>query len=114
MLTLTNKEVGDIVVVNAAGRITLGKESNNLKGYIRGFLNSGKKGVVLNVQGITYVDHAGLGTLVACHSDAKNRKQGFVLCCINRKFEEVLHVTKLDAVFVAFDTEEEAVASFSK
>ena len=63
----------------------------------------------------TQVDtDAGLGTLVAAHHSAKGQGASLRLCHLGTKFQEVLQITKLMTIFEVFNTEAEAVASFSK
>ncbi len=90
---MTNREVDGVSVVALDGRIVLGEESNALREKVKSLIAEGKKKIVLNMDNITFIDSAGLGTLVAA---------------------EVLQITKLLTVFDVYNSEAEAVASFSK
>jgi anti-sigma B factor antagonist len=74
----------------------------------------GKTKVVLNMANITFIDSAGLGTLVAAHHSAKSQGAALKLAHLGSKFQEVLQITKLLTVFDVYNTEAEAVASFAK
>jgi anti-sigma B factor antagonist len=113
-LKMTNREVDGVSVVALNGRIVLGEESNALREKVKSFLAEGKKKIVLNMDNITFIDSAGLGTLVAAHHSAKSQGSSLRLCHLGSKFQEVLQITKLLTVFEVFDTEAAAVASFSK
>jgi len=113
-LKMTNREVDGVSVVALDGRIVLGEESNALREKVKGLIASGKKKIVLNMDNITFIDSAGLGTLVAAHHSAKSQGAGLRLCHLGSKFQEVLQITKLMTVFDVYNTEAEAVASFSK
>jgi len=113
-LKMTNREVDGVSVVALDGRIVLGEESNALREKVKGLIAAGKKKIVLNMDNITFIDSAGLGTLVAAHHSAKSQGAGLRLCHLGSKFQEVLQITKLMTVFDVFNTEAEAVASFSK
>jgi anti-sigma B factor antagonist len=63
---------------------------------------------------ITFIDSAGLGTLVASHHSAKSQGAALKLAHLGSKFQEVLQITKLLTVFDVYSTEAEAVASFAK
>ncbi len=69
-LKLTNREVDGVSVVALEGRIVLGEESNALREKVKSLLAGGKKNIVLNMDNVTYIDSAGLGTLVASHHSA--------------------------------------------
>jgi anti-sigma B factor antagonist len=113
-LKMTNREVDGVSVVALDGRIVLGEESNALREKVKGLIAAGKKKIVLNMDNVTFIDSAGLGTLVAAHHSAKSQGAGLRLCHLGTKFQEVLQITKLMTVFDVYNTEAEAVASFSK
>jgi anti-sigma B factor antagonist len=113
-LKMTNREVDGVSVVALDGRIVLGEESNALREKVKGLIASGKKKIILNMDNVTFIDSAGLGTLVAAHHSAKSQGAGLRLCHLGSKFQEVLQITKLMTVFDVYKTEAEAVASFSK
>jgi anti-sigma B factor antagonist len=113
-LRMTQREVDGVTVVALDGRIVLGEESNTLREKVKWLLAEGKKHTVLNMQNITFIDSAGLGTLVTCHYTAKKEGASIRLCHLSTKFKELLQITKLLTLFQVFDTEAAAVASFSK
>jgi len=113
-LKLNQREVDGVTVVALDGRIVLGEESNALREKVKSLLADGKKKVVLNMDNITFIDSAGLGTLVAAHHSAKGQGASLRLCHLGSKFQEVLQITKLLTVLDVYDTEAQAVSSFSK
>ncbi len=113
-LKLTNREVNGVSVVALEGRIVLGEESNALREKVKSLLAGGKKNIVLNMDNVTYIDSAGLGTLVASHHSAKSQGAALKLSNLGSKFQEVLQVTKLLTVFDVYDSETAAIRSFSK
>ncbi len=112
-LKLSDRQVDGVEVVALEGRIVLGEESNALREKVKGFLAGGKKNIVLNMSNVTYIDSAGLGTLVASHHSAKTQGASLKLSNLGQKFQEVLQVTKLLTVFEVYDSEAAAIRSFS-
>ncbi len=111
-LKMTNREVDGVSVVALDGRIVLGEESNALREKVKSLIAAGKKKIVLNMDNVTFIDSAGLGTLVAAHHSVKSQGASLRLCHLGSKFQEVLQITKLLTVFDVFNSEAEAVASF--
>ena len=111
-LKFTNREVDGVAVLALDGRIVLGEESNALREKVKAVVAEGKKKIVLNMDNVTFIDSAGLGTLVASHHSAKAQGAALKLCHLGSKFQEVLQITKLLTVFDVYNTEAEAVASF--
>jgi anti-sigma B factor antagonist len=112
-LRMTDREVSGVTVVEIEGRIVLGEESNSFREHVKSLLAAGKKKVVLNMSNVTYIDSAGLGTLVATYSSARAQGATLKLSNLGTKFREVLQVTKLFTVFDVYDTEAASVQSFN-
>ena len=64
-LRMTDHDVNGITVLEIDGRIVLGEESNGFRERVKELLAAGKRKIVLNLANVTYIDSAGLGTLVA-------------------------------------------------
>ena len=111
-LRITDREASGVTVVEIEGRIVLGEESNSFREHIKALLAAGKKKIVLNLANVSYIDSAGLGSLVATFSSAKAQGATLKLAKLGNKFKEVLQVTKLMTVFDVYDNEAAAVQSF--
>jgi anti-sigma B factor antagonist len=111
-LKITNRQVDGVAVVDLAGRIVLGEESNALREQVKGMLAAGQKKIVLNMNDVTYIDSSGLGALVAAHHSARTQGASLKLAHLGSKFQEILQVTKLLTVFEVHDTEAAAIRSF--
>jgi len=109
---MTDREVNGVTVIDLEGRIVLGEESNSFREKVKGLLAAGKKKIVLNLANVTYIDSAGLGTLVATFHSARSQGAMLKLANLGQKFKEVLQVTKLMTVFDTYESEAAAVQSF--
>src|SRR5579875_2470624 len=67
---MTDREVNGVTVIDLEGRIVLGEESNSFRERVKSLLAAGKKKIVLNLANVSYIDSAGLGTLVATFHSA--------------------------------------------
>lgn len=113
-LRMTDRDVNGITVLDIEGRIVLGEESNSFRERVKSLLAAGKKKIVLNMSNVSYIDSAGLGTLVATFHSARSQGSTLKLANLGAKFKEVLQVTKLMTVFDTYDNEALAVQSFAK
>jgi anti-sigma B factor antagonist len=111
---MTERDVNGVIVLDIEGRIVLGDESNSFRERVKSLLAAGQKKIVLNLANVTYIDSAGLGTLVATFHSARSQGALLKLANLGAKFKEVLQVTKLMTVFDTYDSEEAAIQSFSK
>ncbi|HEV2299057.1 MAG TPA: STAS domain-containing protein [Candidatus Acidoferrales bacterium] len=113
-LRMTDREMSGVTVLDLDGRIVLGEESNAFRERVKGLLANNHKKIVLNMSNVSYIDSAGLGTLVATFHSARSQGGTLKLCNLGAKFKEVLQVTKLMTVFDVYDNDTAAVASFGK
>ena len=113
-LRMTDREVSGVDVIDIEGRIVLGEESNSFREKVKSLLAAGKKKIVLNLAQVSYIDSAGLGTLVATFHSARSQGATLKLTNLGSKFKEVLQVTKLMTVFDTYDSESAAIQSFGK
>src|ERR1035441_7420047 len=111
-LTMVEKQVSGVTVLQLSGRITLGEESSQLRTKIKDVLGQGNTRLVLDLAEVAYIDSAGLGTLVAGFTSAQNQGANMKLANLTKRFTETLNITKLVTVFDVYDTVQEAVNSF--
>ena len=107
------RHVGNVAIVDLSGRITLGEGSGTVRSAIKELVMEGRKNILLNLAGVTYLDSAGLGELVGSYASVGNAGGQIKLLNTQGKVKDLLAVTKLYTVFVTFDNEAEALRSFS-
>ena len=112
-LRITERDVSGVSVLHLEGRIVLGDESNAFRERFKGLMAAGKKKIVLNLANVTYIDSAGLGTLVATFNNARSQGATLKLAGLGSKSKEVVQLARLMTFFDIFDSDSAAVASFS-
>jgi len=110
---LTVRQVGDVCVVDAVGRLTLGEGSSTFRDTIRNLVGQGNKKIVLNLGDVTYIDSSGIGELVSAFTTVTNQGGRLKLLNLTKRVQDLLQISKLYSVFEVFDDEAAAVASFA-
>jgi anti-sigma B factor antagonist len=110
---LTTRQVGDVCVVDAVGRITLGEGSSIFRDTIRDLVAKGEKKILVNLAEVTYIDSSGIGEMVSGFTTVTNHGGSLKLLNLSKRVQDLLQITKLYTVFEAFDDEAAAVRSFS-
>lgn len=113
-MDIAERTVRDVTVLDLKGKMTLGEGDELLKERINTLLANGKKKLVLNLEGVPYIDSAGLGEVVRTYTTVSRQGGSLKLLNLTKRIEDLLSITKLLTVFDTFDTEAEAVDSFSK
>jgi anti-sigma B factor antagonist len=110
---MTTRQVGDVTVIDAAGRITLGEGSTTFRDTIKDLVSKGDKKVLLNLSEVSYIDSSGIGELVSGFTTVSNAGGKLKLVGLTKRVQDLLQITKLYTVFEVFDEEAPALASFS-
>ena len=109
---LTTRQVGDVTVIDAAGRITLGEGSSTFRDTIKDLVSKGNKKILLNLADITYIDSSGIGEMVSGFTSVSNAGGQLKLLNLTKRVQDLLQITKLYTVFEVFDDEAAALSSF--
>ena len=112
-IQVTNRVVGDLSVIDVAGRITLGEGASALRENIRGLVGKGNKKILLNLSDVSYIDSSGIGELVSGFTTVTNQGGVLKLLGLTKRVKDLLQITKLYTVFEVFDDEAAAVRSFA-
>jgi anti-sigma B factor antagonist len=112
-IKLTSRQVGDVTVIDAAGRITLGEGASAFRDMIRDLAAKGNKKILLTLSEVSYIDSSGIGEMVSGFTTVTNNGGQLKLIGLSKRVKDLLQITKLYTVFEAFDDEAEAVRSFS-
>jgi anti-sigma B factor antagonist len=112
-LKLATRNKDGILVVDCSGRIVFGEESSLLRDTVKKIISENKR-IVLNLGEVSYIDSGGLGTLVSLHTSAQNAGGTIKLANLTKRVGDLLQVTKLLTVFDVYNSEAEAIESFSK
>jgi len=111
-MDIVERTVSDVTVLDLKGKMTLGEGDEMLKDKINSLLAAGKKKLLLNLEGVPYIDSAGLGEVVRTYTTVSRQGGSLKLLNLTKRIEDLLSITKLLTVFDTFDSEAEAVQSY--
>ena len=111
-LNISERQVGDVTLLDMSGKITIGEGSVALRTAIRRLLEEGKKKILLNLAGVGYIDSSGIGELVSSYTAINNASGQLKLLSLTQKLQDLLAITKLLTVFDTYENESEALASY--
>lgn len=112
-MNIDQRSVGDVVVLDLKGKITLGEGDELLKDKVNSLVNQGHRKIVLNLADVPYIDSAGLGEIVRTYTTVSRQGGSLKLLNLTKRITDLLSITKLLTVFETFESENEAVRSFS-
>lgn len=105
------RQVGQVSVVEVSGKLT-SFESGALRNSIARLLKEGHKQILLNLNGLVYLDSSGIGDLVHTYMSVIKSGGEMKVVGLTEKVEEILKITQLYQVFPDFKDEHTALQSF--
>ena len=110
---LSTRQVGNVSVIDVAGRITLGEGSSALRETLRELVAKNQNKILLNLADVTYIDSSGIGELVSGYTTVTNTGGSLKLLNLNKRVKDLLQITKLYTVFEVHEDEAAAIRSYA-
>jgi anti-sigma B factor antagonist len=111
-LNISERQAGDVTILDLSGKITIGEGSVALRNTIRRLLGEGKNKILLNLGSVGYIDSSGIGELVSSFTAVNKENGQLKLLNLTQKIQDLLAITKLLTVFDVFEDEGEALGSY--
>jgi anti-sigma B factor antagonist len=112
-LALTHRTIGDIVAIECSGRIVEGAEAADLERRVRD-LQVVHRDFVLDLNGVAFVDSAGLGLLVRLLARLRRSSGDLKLCRVAPNIERSLNVSRLSSVLATYESVDAALEAFRR
>ncbi len=112
-MEIQERTLQGVVVLDLTGKLTIGEGDELLKERISNLVQQGHRNLLLNLEGVPYVDSAGLGEIVRTYTTVSRQGGQLKLVNLTKRITDLLSITKLLTVFETYESEDEAVKSFS-
>lgn len=109
-MNIIKNRQSDVTILDIQGVIKLGESAREFSSYLDKVLNEETGPVLINFEGINYMDSTGLGELIGYLQKFEDRQRKMALLKPNHRILALLKITKLDTVFKIFDSRDEALA----
>ncbi len=106
-LDITTNRDGNVCLVSVQGEIDV-YTSPALKAEIAAAVESGCINLVIDIDGVGFIDSSGLGVLVSGLRRVKENAGSMRIVCTRESILKILRITGLDKVFPIFASAEEA------
>ena len=112
IMRIEERVVENVAVVTVHGDILLHGAGPDLSNIVRTLLDQHRRGILLDVGDVRYVDSGGIGELVEAFTAARHRGGCVKLLGVTKRLNDLLVITRLLNVFECFENEREAIDSF--
>lgn len=113
-MKINQREVYGAVVLDLQGKLTGGPEAETFRTIFKNLINEEKKKIIVNLEKVSWINSTGLGILISGYTTVRRAGGDLVLTHVSDRIESILYVTKLNLLFKAFETEEEALKSLEQ
>ena len=113
-MKITQREVQGAVILDLNGKLTGGPDADVFRKLFEGLIQQGKKQIVVNLEKVSWINSTGLGILIHNYNTVRHAGGDMVVMHASERIESILYVTKLNLLFKSFNSEDDAVRSFSQ
>ena len=108
-LQITERTVGSVTIFRLSGMLVYDEGTRKLRHVLSSAVTAGARACLLDLEEITYLDSAGVGSLVEMFRHVTRRGGQLKLLRPSPCARRVLGITHLTAVFDIFDDEPDAL-----
>ena len=112
-MQIEERSAGDVTILDLKGRMTMGDGDELLRDKINSLILQGRKKLVLNLEAVPYIDSAGLGEIVRTYTTVSRQGGSLKLVNLTKRITDLMSITKLLTIFETYDSEADAVRSFT-
>jgi anti-sigma B factor antagonist len=112
-LQIEERRTGDVTVLALSGEMLVDDGDLALRQRVHELLDQGQVKILVDLAGVTHIDSANVGMLVAKQKTVRERGGDVKLMHLTDRSQRLLALMKLVSVFEVFENEDEAVRSFS-
>jgi len=112
-LEIASHTQGDVIVVEARGRATLGENSELFDRELQRLAGEGWKKMLVNLSGLVQMDSSGISALVRQCTGLARKGGSLRLVCPAGRVYDALSVTRLLDAIPTYDDLQKALASFN-
>jgi anti-sigma B factor antagonist len=105
----TQEVHGTATIFRLEGSLMGDSTQQQFKDAVLKLLEQGQKHIVLDLSHVRNINSAGLGSLITLFSRTRSVGGEFILAAVPQNVRNLLHITRLDTVFVVTDTVDEAL-----
>lgn len=102
------KASDEVSVVDVRGELTGFAEGVLMEAYSQAS-EGGTRAIVLNFEGLEYMNSSGIGLLVTLLIRVNRERRKLLTCGLSEHYRNIFQITRLDDAIATYDSEEEAV-----
>lgn len=110
-MQLKTKKIDNVLVIYPQEQNLDSEISTEFREVIKSLVQEGNHRLIINLDGVDFIDSSGLGALVLGHKEVRKRGE-LKIASPKPQIHEMMKLVRLDHVLNVYHTEEEAISSF--
>lgn len=104
----------DISIFELSGELIDKNQATEMLAEIDAYISKEENKILLNCENLKYLNSSGLNVMINILTKARKSGGDVAICCVNKKVNELLVITKLNQVFNVCTDEEKAKTILNK
>jgi anti-sigma B factor antagonist len=114
LLNIQTSKIGaDVVIVGVTGRITLGRECQEVEYQLEDLLKTNQKKIIFDFSKLEYLDSTGIGIIVMCAGKAKQAGGELRVAGAYGIVEQTLKMTSVNQILALYPSVDAAAESWT-
>ena len=110
-MEIGEEKIGGVDLLKLEGRLDA-SSAKTMKEKVNALTNHHRTSLVVDMEGVDFIDSTGLGTLVACLRSVNKLGGDMKLAALQDQVRAILELTRLHHIFGIYKDREAAAASF--
>ncbi|NOZ62736.1 MAG: STAS domain-containing protein [Calditrichaeota bacterium] len=111
-MKLKKREIENVLVVEISGEIMGGTETEDFRALIFEAIENEMVNIVIDLKKTKWMNSSGLGMLVSGLTTIRSSGGDLRLANISERVRRPLQITRLESIFLSYDSVEEAIHSY--
>ena len=111
-MEIKEREVSGVTLFDIIGEIDL-YNAPDIKDLIKKNIEQQKYNIIINLEKVSYIDSSGIGALISSLSNLKKYQGALKIINVHGSVRKVFELTKLTNFFEIYESEQQALSSFS-
>lgn len=112
-LEISERRRGDVTLLVLSGEMLVDDGDVALRQRVHTLIDQGRLKIVVDLAGVTHIDSAGVGMIVAKQKTVRDLGGDVKLLHLTDRSQRLLALMKLAQIFEVFEDEDAAVSSFA-
>ncbi len=112
-MNFQTKEIGNVIVIYLNGRLDSSFSKEIVVDIFKIFYNNEKYHFIFNLENVEFMSSNGIRIILNARDILKKNNKIIKLCCLSDPVKNVASIIELSSIVEVFDSEDEALKSFT-